>query len=33
MNNRIACKTDRFQLQMEANVRDNRNEILKVADF
>lgn len=33
MNNRLSYKIDRSLLQMEANVRENRNETLKVEDF
>lgn len=33
MNNRLSYKIGRSLLQMEANVRENRNETLKVEDF
>lgn len=33
MNNRILYKIERCQLQMEAEVRENRNETIKIEDF
>lgn len=33
VNNRILCKVEKSQLQMEAEVRENRNETIKVEVF